>query len=143
VSTENACGDPRIFEPQTTTGTISKVRTFETGATRDSDADKPDYEGFLSIPFLRAFGRYMTAHRIQPDGNVRASDNWQKGIPRDQYIKSAFRHFMDLWELHRGGTPIDPRTRQPITEDEACCALFFNVQGYYHELERERLALDV
>lgn len=109
------------------------VRTFATGATRDTDEGKPDYEGYLSPVVLRAYGRYMLKHGIQPDGEPRASDNWQQGIPADAYMKSAWRHFMDWWEQHRepdGGGSVD-------VLEEAICALLFNAMGYLHELSRD------
>ena len=68
----------------------------------------------------------MTKHREQNDGSLRASDNWQKGIPEDQYMKSAFRHFMDWWKGHRGFAVADGI-------EEAICALLFNAMGYLHE----------
>lgn len=109
------------------------LRSFEGGATRNTDTSKEDYEGFLSPVALRAFGRYMHSHRVQKDGSVRDSDNWQKGIPLEVYMKSAWRHFFDLWELHRGGHPINPDTGKPVTLEEALMGLLFNVQGYSHE----------
>jgi len=104
------------------------VRKFETGATRSAEGDKPDYEGFLSPAVIEEFGRYMTRHRVQPDGSIRASDNWQKGIPLNSYMKSGFRHFIEAWTEHRAGRVGSPKQR------EALMALFFNVQGYTHEL---------
>ena len=73
------------------------MRKFDSGATRDADTNKHDYEGFYSPLVMERFGAYMHRHRVQADGNLRDSDNWQKGIPKDAYIKSAFRHFMDWW----------------------------------------------
>ena len=102
------------------------MRQFETGATRDDDSIKPDYEGFLSPLVLVRFGEYMHKHRKQADGSLRASDNWQKGIPKDAYMKSAWRHFMDWWLEHRG-LP----SRDGI--EEALMGLLFNVMGYTHE----------
>jgi len=113
------------------------VREFETGATRDNDTNKLDYEGFLSPVVLEAFAGYMHKHRKQADGKLRASDNWQKGMPRSVYLKSAFRHFMDLWKLHRGYSAIDRSTGKPVDEAEACCALMFNVMGYLHSMLTE------
>ena len=107
------------------------MRTFETGATRDSDDSKFDYEGFLSPLVLERFGRYMHQHRIQADGTLRNSDNWQKGIPPDAYMKSAWRHFVDWWCEHRYFTDYD-------VIEEALCALLFNVQGYLHEILKQR-----
>ena len=112
-----------------TTGGAAKIRTFETGATRDTDAGKHDYEGYLSPLVIERFGKYMTKHRIQTDGNVRDSDNWQKGIPKKEYLKSLFRHFIVLWKEHRAG---DDGEREVM--EEALCGIFFNVQGYLYEL---------
>jgi hypothetical protein len=97
------------------------VRTFDTGATRNTDAKKPDYEGFLSPLVIEAFGRYMHRHRRMADGTMRASDNWQRGIPAESYMKSMWRHFLDVWMAHRGHGAVD--------KEEALCALLFNVQG--------------
>jgi len=101
------------------------MRKFKTGATRDKEDGKLDYEGFLSPEVLRRYAEYMNSHRVQADGTYRDSDNWQKGIPQSAYFKSAWRHFMDWWTGHRGYTN---------ELEEALCALIFNAQGYLHEL---------
>ncbi len=110
-------------------------RTFDTGAYRDSDEDKPDYEGFLSPLAIRRFGEYMTKHRVQSNGEIRPSDNWQHGFPLDVYMKSMWRHFHDVWMLHRGHSVEHSYEDNPDL-GEALAALFFNVQGYLHELEK-------
>jgi hypothetical protein len=109
------------------------MRQFDTGATRDTDEGKYDYEGFLHPIVLEAFAAYMHKHRLQADGQLRDSDNWQKGMPADAYMKSAFRHFMDWWASHRGFKLGDPDLDDP-PELEALCALMFNVQGYMFEI---------
>lgn len=108
------------------------VRTFETGATRDTDEGKLDYEGFISPRVLQGFAEYMHKHRFQSDGDMRDSDNWQKGMPYEEYLKSALRHFMDVWLYNRGE---HDRAREPL--EEALYALMFNVQGMLFELTRE------
>lgn len=105
------------------------MRKFETGATRDTDEGKLDYEGFFSPLVLERRAEFMHKHRIQTDGTLRASDNWQKGIPPDEYIKSAFRHFVEWWILHRDGSALELEARE-----DAICALMFNCEGYLHEL---------
>ncbi len=102
------------------------IRTFETGATRDVDNSKFDYEGFLSPLVIERFGAYMHKNRTLRDGSLRDSDNWQKGMPLDAYMKSGFRHFFDWWKNHR---------KLPAADlEESLCALLFNVQGYLHEM---------
>ena len=109
------------------------MRTFNTGATRNSDNEKYDYEGFLSPAALEVFAAYMHLHRKQADGKLRDSDNWQKGIPKEAYMKSMWRHFFDVWKLHRGYTVVSSEDGHTVTMEEALCALMFNVQGYLHE----------
>ena len=96
------------------------MRTFDGGATRDTEEGKLDYEGFFSHAVMQRYAQYMNDHRKQPDGNLRDSDNWQRGLPKSVYIKSMFRHFMEVWYAHRRGLPIQ----------DSLCALLFNVMGY-------------
>ena len=117
------------------------VRQFDTGATRDTDTDKYDYEGFLSPIVLRRYAAYMHENRVQADGQVRDSDNWQKGIPKAAYMKSMWRHFMGVWNDHRTNHIISREAQQ-----DSLCALMFNVMGYlYEELKEEYLddAVDI
>ena len=107
------------------------MRNFESGATRDSDTEKFDHEGFLSYTVLMRYAEYMHSHRIQADGALRDSDNWQKGIPKDAYMKSMFRHFMDVWGNHRGYETDE-------SQEVALCALLFNVSGYLYELLKDK-----
>lgn len=114
------------------------LRQFASGATRNLDNNKLDYEGFLSPLVIEAFGKYMHSHRLQKDGTMRDSANWQAGIPLDVYMKSGWRHFFDWWKLHRGLDAASPEDGHQIDKVEALCALMFNVQGYLHELLKEQ-----
>ena len=114
------------------------MRYFETGASRNDNTEKYDFEGFLSPLVIEAYGRYMHKHRKQADGKVRDADNWQKGIPKNVYIKSAWRHFLDLWFLHRGYERVDENAIK-ISKKEALMALLFNIMGYaYEELKKKK-----
>lgn len=116
-----------------------KMREFDTGATRDSDDSKIDYEGILSPRAIRRYGEYMNKHRIQADGKLRDSDNWQKGIPLAAYMKSLWRHLMELWTRHRiarfqsGWTP-----EERFDVEDALCAIIFNASGYLHEIMKPK-----
>jgi hypothetical protein len=114
------------------------MRKFDTGATRDSEEGKNDYEGFYDPLVVEAFGNYMTKHRKQADGQLRDSDNWKKGIPKTAYMKSLLRHILDAWAIHRGYKRIDKKTGEEITMVEALCAILFNVQGYLYEVLKEK-----
>lgn len=111
-----------------------QMRTFDTGATRDSDENKFDYEGFLSPLVIRRYAEYLHRHRTQADGKKRDSDNWQRGIPIVKYMKSHWRHFMDLWSIHRGILVKDPKDGHIISKEEALCGDIFNASGHLYEL---------
>lgn len=103
-------------------------RAFSTGATRDTDEGKLDFEGFLSPLVLKRYAEHMHDARKMPDGTLRASDNWQLGIPKDVYMKSMWRHFFDVWDNHR-----NPKPSRHQLEAELC-GLLFNVSGMLHEI---------
>lgn len=106
------------------------MRHFPTGAIRDSNDGKLDYE-CLSPLFLRRFAEFMLRHRVQADGEARSADNWKLGMPSQEFFKSELRHLMDVW-LEMDGF----EGREDI--EEACCAMFFNLQGFMHERLKEQ-----
>ena len=107
-----------------------QMREFDSGATHDTTEGKLDYEGFLHPAVLQVYAEYMNKNRTQPDGQQRASDNWQLGIPKDAYMKSAWRHFHDWWSEHRG-----VQSREGL--QAALCGLMFNAMGYMYEEIKE------
>lgn len=110
--------------------TAAKIRTFDTGATRDTDKDKLDYEGFLSPLVLERYARYLHKHRTQSDGQLRDSDNWQKMFGEKHFdvcIKSTLRHVIDVWKQHRGY-----KGEQSI--EDSICAILFNMQAYLFKI---------
>jgi len=81
---------------------------------------------------IERFGEYMHGNRIQADGFLRDSDNWQKGsgIPVAEYMKSKWRHFMATWKAFRG---------YPAPEiEESLCAEMFNTMGMLHEIIKKK-----
>ena len=111
-------------------GWAGGVRRFDTGACRDTDNGKIDPEGFLDPAVIRAFSEYMQRNRTLPDGSTRASDNWKAGFPLDVYMKSLWRHFLDVWTIHLGG-------ETDATLTDALCGVLFNAQGYLHEVLKD------
>lgn len=111
------------------------IRTFSTGATRDTENGKYEYGGFLSPLALRRYAAYMHQHRIQADGKLRSSSNWKKGIPEAVYLESLLRHVMDLW-LHHDG--VGEVARESV--DDALCGILFNAFGTLHERQKAALA---
>lgn len=113
---------------------MPSVRRFDTGATRDTDDGKLDYEGFFSPLVLECVAEYMHKHRFLTNGELRASDNWQQGIPLDAYMSSGWRHHMDWWKEHR-------KIATPDGVKAALCGVIFNASGYLHELLKEEVSL--
>ena len=113
-------------------------RTFKTGAYRDQDTAKHDLEGYLSPLVMARFAAYMHKNRTLPNGDTRPSDNWQRGMPRQSYMKSLWRHLMTAWAHHRNVAEADAEDIE-----EALCGVLFNAQGYLHEHLKEKRAMQI
>ncbi len=111
------------------------LRKSDTGAIRNSDVDKINYQGALSPLVLESYGQYIQKHSLLPDGTRRNNKNWQKlfGTPKEHRqvcIESAWRHFIDLLKEHDGYDSQDGI-------DEALGGLMFNIQAYWFSLLKE------
>ena len=111
------------------------LRSFDSGATRDTSEGKLAYNGFLSPFVLRQFARYMNMNRVQSDGQLRAANNWQKGIPTDAYRESLSRHYQEFWEEveTRDKIPGLISRQSDIDLMAACSGMLFNIMGYMLE----------
>jgi hypothetical protein len=123
AGTEDMCDQCPLENPP--------IRKFETGATRDADTDKLDYEAFFSPAVLRRRAEFMHKNRFQKDGSLRDGDNWKKGIPRREYVKSLWRHFWDVW-----GWSHDESPQEPI--EDAICAAMFNLEGLLYGILKDK-----
>jgi len=110
------------------------MRKYETGATRDNDNRKLHYLSYLSPLSLERYARYMKTHETQKDGSRRKPDNWKLGIPKTDYLQSAFRHFIQVWKRYELGE----ETKE--TNYDHLAGVFFNIHGLMHEEEKERIA---
>ncbi|SRR6266566_5522147 len=135
-----------------------KIRQFSTGANRNSDIGKLDYEGFNSPIVEKAYAEYLNRHRKLSDGTVRDSDNWQKLFGDNHYdvcAKSMLRHVMDVWLFHRGfpeetnsytealrfedqEKPFTEEERIELAREEAICGAIFNLKAYLFKLRTEK-----
>ena len=113
------------------------IRTFDTGATRDTTRGKLDYVRALSPIVLKRYVQYLDKHRLQPDGSYRDFDNWKKGIPQETYHSSGGRHFFDTWLLTEGYPTED--NHGPVELEDAICAQLFNLMGRLHEILRAKM----
>lgn len=120
---------PKTAPQPATPPSTPTVREFASGATRETDDYKLDYEGFISPLVTLRYAQYMDRHRIQPDGKLRGSDDWQRGIPLESYAKSLVRHVETLKLHHRGYSEY---TYEPL--EDALCAIIFNASGYLLEV---------
>ena len=118
-------------------GETERIRTFDTGATRDTVAGKLDYVKALCPLVLRRYVQYLDKHRLQPDGSMRDFDNWKKGIPQETYHSSKGRHFFATWLLSEGYEVSD--NHGPVDEEDALCGEIFNAMGKLREILRAKL----
>lgn len=125
----------RILEIETSAG---KIRTFGTGATRDTVEGKLDYVKALCPLVLRRYVQYLDKHRLQPDGSMRDFDNWKQGIPREVYHSSKGRHFFADWLLEEGYAVSD--NHGVVDEEDALCGELFNTMGKLREILKAKLA---
>jgi hypothetical protein len=108
------------------------LQRFKTGAVRNPIAGKLDYEGIINPIVLKNYAEYMMKHVRLENGSSRSTDDWQKGIPKDSYMKSLLRHVMDVWLEHRGY-----KSRDGIKD--ALNGVIFNSMGYLLELLKEEI----
>jgi len=132
---KNSLGE---FAEDTEMESKSKIRKFDTGATRDTTKGKLDYVKALCPLVLRRYVQYLDKHRLQPDGSYRDFDNWKKGIPRDTYHSSKGRHFFADWLLEEGYEVSD--NHGPVDEEDALCAEIFNAMGKLREILKAKLS---
>lgn len=121
---------------QNTAGNNLTQDAFTTGATRSTSEDKIDFEGHINPEVLAIYGAYMHAHRVQRNGQLRASDNWQQGIPVYRYMKSLIRHVYELHRMWRGASVYNPDSDGFFTMRDVLCAILFNTMGILYELSK-------
>lgn len=120
-----------------------RVRKFETGADRDTDAHKIDPARALSSLVLERYSEYLLSHSVRRDGSRRDADNWKKGIPTDAYLSSLMRHILNVWVIEDGFVAVDS-DGAVVDYEEALCGVLFNAMGLLHEhlkLDRETTEL--
>lgn len=100
------------------------IRTFETGATRDTTNGKLSYVKALCPIVLTRYVEYIREHRKLPDGSMREFDNWKRGIPSNVCLDSEGRHFLADWLLSEGYSVND--NHGPVNEEDTLCAILFN-----------------
>lgn len=94
-------------------------RVFESGAHRDVDTSKPRLDLLPMTALIRV------SHHYAAGAKKYGENNWRKGIPRQEFLRSAFRHLAYLM-LGR-------------TDEDHAAALAWNVLGF---IETEELNLD-
>lgn len=110
----------------------SKIRVFKSGASRNSSLNKYDYEGFNHPLVDHSFAKYMHHHRKLEDGSYRDSDNWQKGIPVKELMRSFRSHVQDVMLINRGIKVFEDK--KEVTLEEALNGVKFNLNAMVLDL---------
>ena len=115
----------------------TSIRTFDTGATRDTVQGKLSYVRILSPIVLRRYVEYMNFHAKQSDGTMREPDNWKSGFPIETYLDSLGRHLVAVWLLQQDFTETD--NHGSVTLEDSLCGIIFNAMGWLHEILKTKL----
>lgn len=111
-------------------------RQFQSGANRNSDIGKLDYEAFNAPIVDWYYAQYMHSHRKLEDGTLRDGDNWQKGFPIEVITKSLARHYKD-YHLTTRGIKVLEKGKEMKLED-ILCGIIFNAKAHLLELLKDR-----
>lgn len=110
-------------------------REFKSGANRNSDEGKLDYEAFNSPIVDWYYAQYMHSHRLLEDGTMRDGDNWQKGFPLEVIHKSLARHYKDYHLITRGYRVLEGDKEHFIKD--ILCGIIFNAKAHLHQLLKD------
>ena len=102
---------------------MDEVRTFESGAIRDSLEGKESYVESISWLTMKRYAQYMTKA-----ASKYGRGNWIKGIPAESYEDSLIRHIQKYLSNKYYGTEVEP-------EVDHLSAALFNLQGLIHNEE--------
>ena len=100
------------------------IRTFKSGAIRDSQEGKESYGETISWTAFKRYAQYMTGKKEKY-----GSGNFKKGIDIDSYEESLIRHYQKYMENKYEGGNVE------VNEDHMS-AIVFNAMGIMHEEER-------
>jgi len=104
-----------------------KVRSFSSGAIRDSEESKEDYTETISWTAFKRYAQYMTGKKAKY-----GAGNFKKGIDISSYERSLLRHVQKYMsnKYEVGNTEKD---------DDHISAIIFNCFGILHEEEMNKL----
>lgn len=88
-------------------------RTFDTGATRDSDTGKLEYSRYINPLADYSFAEYMKSKQII-GGEYRRGDNRQKWIPTESLFDSLVRHIEIVKLLRKWHNVIEAKFRWEV-----------------------------
>lgn len=99
---------------------MKKITTFKSGAIRDNQEGKPDFNETISWTAFNRYAKYMTGKKAKY-----GAGNFKKGIPTSSYVASMLRH-VDKWmrNTYENG-------QDELNEDHLS-AIVFNVFGIMH-----------
>jgi hypothetical protein len=91
------------------------MKTTTKGMKREDKSQKLNYLDYLDPNVLERYARHMKKGEL-----AHGRGNWKKGgYPLNEYLESAFRHFMALWEGQ--------------ADEDHAAALLFNIIAYMRE----------
>ena len=93
------------------------------GMLREDKSQKLNYLDYLDPHVLERYARHMKKGEL-----AHGRGNWKKGgYPLEEYLESAFRHFVALWaNIERSGPLVG-------SDEDHAAALMFNIVAFMRE----------
>lgn len=102
------------------------IRNFDTGAIRDTEDNKEDYNETISWTAFKRYAQYMTGKKKKY-----GAGNFKKGIPIESYERSLLRHVQKYMENKYEDGIVE-------RDEDHIAAIVFNAFGIMHEEEMKK-----
>ena len=103
---------------------MKNIRTFKSGAVRDSENDKEDYVETLAWRSLKRYAKYMTSKKSKY-----GRGNFKKGIDIESYERSLVRHLQKYFENKYEQGQVEKN-------EDHLSGMVFNIFGIMYEENR-------
>lgn len=104
------------------------MKKTKEGMYREDKSSKLNFLDYFTPEFMNRYGRHMKQGELR-----HGRGNFKKGgYPREEYLQSAMRHLVAVWEEYETG--------EKIGEEDHEMSVVFNILGFTHEVHLRNLS---